>query len=326
VSTALITGATGQDGSYLCELLVSRGWDVHGIARRVDEHENALPTGVRLHRGDLLDVEGLAAIIRDAEPDAIFNLGGISSVGESWARPEATARVVAGAVGGILDAAVRLQDRLGRPVRVVQAASSQIFDPAAPAPQSEDSPIRPGSPYAAAKAYGQQLVRMYRDRGLFASSAILFNHESPRRPTTFVTRKITAGVAAIVAGRQTGLSLGTLDVRRDWGWAPDYVEAMLRIATADEPDDFIVATGESHTIREFVAESFRVAGIVEWEAYVSVDESFARHGDAHEMRGDAARIRERLGWTPRHGFAEIVAAMTRYDLDLVRQDIDVIAD
>jgi GDPmannose 4,6-dehydratase len=325
-STALVTGATGQDGSYLCELLVSRGWDVHGVVRSVDEGENLLPDAVRLHRGDLLDVAGLTATIHEVAPDVIFNLGGISSVGESWERPETTARVVGAAVAGILDAATRLQDELGREVRVVQAASSQIFDPTAPAPQNEDSPIRPGSPYAVTKAYAQELIRLYRERGLFAASAILFNHESPRRPVTFVTRKITAGVAAIISGRQASLSLGTLDVRRDWGWAPDYVDAMVRIALADRPDDFVVATGESHSIRDFVAESFRVAGIDDWERYVTVDAAIARRGDAAEMRGDASRIRQRLEWEPSHGFADIVADMTRHDLRLVERDLDVVAD
>lgn len=326
MSTALVTGATGQDGSYLCELLVSRGWEVHGVVRRVDERENVLPSEVQLHRGDLLDIEGLASTIRTVGPDVVFNLGGISSVGESWARPEPTARVVGAAVAGMLDAAARLQDELGRQVRVIQAASSQIFDPTAPPPHREDSPIRPGSPYAAAKAYAQDLVRLYRDRGLFAASAILFNHESPRRPVTFVTRKITAGVAAIVAGRTNSLSLGTLDVRRDWGWAPDYVEAILRVATAEAPDDFVVATGESHSIREFVVESFRVAKIDDWQRYVSVDSTITRQGDAQDMRGDASRIRDRLGWQPTHSFTEIVAAMTNHDLQLASRDLDAIAD
>jgi GDPmannose 4,6-dehydratase len=316
VSTALVTGATGQDGSYLCELLVSRGWEVHGIVRQVDDGKNELPHELHLHRGDLLDVEGIASTMRDIAPDAVFNLGGISSVGESWAQPEVAVRVIAAAVAGILDAATRLQDDLGRQVRVVQASTAQIFDPAAPAPQREDSPVRPGSPYGAAKTHAQDLVRVYRDRGLFAASAILFNHESPRRPATFVTRKITTGVAAIAIGRQRELSLGTLDVLRDWGWAPDYVEAMLRIAGADQPDDFVVATGESHSIREFVAESFRIADIDDWERYVTIDPAFTRAGDATEVRGDASRIRDRLGWQPTHGFTDIVAAMTRHDLGL----------
>jgi len=316
VTSALVTGATGQDGSYLCEMLVDRGWDVHAVVRRADEGENPLPDAVELHHGDLLDAASLAKAVRGASPDLIFNLGGISSVGESWRRPELTARVVGAAVASILDLAQRAQDEAGKQVRVLQASSSQIFDPAAPPPQNETSPIGPTSPYAASKSFAQQLIQLYRGRGVFACSAILFNHESPRRPTTFVTRKITAGVAQIANGRASTLSLGSLDVFRDWGWAPDYVDAMIRIAMADTPDDFVVATGESHSIREFVAESFRIAGITDWERFVSVDDAMSRPGDAVEMRGDASKIRERLGWQPEHRFHDVVAAMTRHDLEL----------
>jgi len=314
MGTALVTGATGQDGSYLTELLVDRGWAVHTATRSVDEAAVALPDPVVRHTADLLDVPGLARLIDEVEPDVVFNLAGISSVAESWKRPEATARIVGSAVAGILDAALATQERIGRPVRVMQASSSEIFGRAEVTPQDETTPMRPVSPYGAAKAFAQDLVRIYRTRGLHASSVILFNHESPRRPTTFVTRKITATVAAIAKGEADTLSLGNLDAKRDWGWAPDYVDAMLRVATAETPSDYVVATGESHTVRDFVATAFAAAGIADWERYVTVDPAFVRPDDAPEMRGDASRIRRELGWAPTKSFEGVVAAMVEHDL------------
>jgi len=312
---AVVTGATGQDGSYLCEALVGLGWTVHAITREADASALPLPPEVIHHRGDLLDTDGIAATLRAAEPDAVFNLAGISSVAESWRRPELTARVSGSAVAGILDAALDLQDALGHRVAVLQASSAEIFGEPAAAPQNEDTPVRPVSPYGAAKAFAQDLVRIYRDRGLAASSVILFNHESPRRPMSFVTRKITAGVAAIAAGRASTLALGSLDARRDWGWAPDYVDAMIRVATAPAPSDYVVATGVAHTVRDFAEAAFRAAGIADWESRIVVDEAFIRPADPHELRGDASKLRRDLGWAPTVDFEGLVTRMVEADLE-----------
>ncbi len=314
VPVAVITGATGQDGSYLSETLDERGWVMHAVVRDADATALPLPVEVVRHRGDLLDQEGLAATIGSVEPDAIFNLAGISSVAESWQRPELTARVTGSAVAGILDTAFRLQESLGRRVAVLQASSAEIFGQPESSPQDESTPIRPVSPYGAAKAFAHDLVRIYRDRGLAASSVILFNHESPRRTTAFVTRKITRAVAQIARGESDGIALGALDPVRDWGWAPDYVDAMVRVATAPAASDYVVATGVAHTVREFVAAAFRAAGIDEWERYVSYDAAFARPADPFRLIGDASKLRRELGWAPTVDFDGVVTRMVEHDL------------
>jgi GDPmannose 4,6-dehydratase len=318
MSTALITGITGQDGSYLAEQLHSRGVEVHALVRAESSaQEQSVAEWVTLHEGDLLRTESLRAAVTDAAPDYIFNLAGISSVAQSWKEPELTSRVTGLAVGSMLDAAWTLQESTGKPVRFVQASSSEIFGAAEQVPQNESTPIHPVSPYGAAKAYAHHLVGVYRSRGLFAASGILYNHESPRRPEAFVTRKITAGVAQIAAGTSSELLLGNLDAQRDWGWAPDYVDALVRIVEADVADDFVIATGESHTVREFVGAAFAAAGIADWENLVAVDERFNRPVDAPLMRGDSSKIRETLGWKPTKRFDEIVSAMVGHDLDLL---------
>lgn len=314
--SALITGVTGQDGSYLAERLNADGWDVHALVRAsTDPQEQLVPEWVVQHFGDLLDAASLASAVVAAQPDSIFNLAGITSVALSWDQPELTGRATALAVATMLDAAWTLQSTTGRDVHFVQATSAEMFG-AADAPQHELTPVRPISPYGAAKAYAHHLVGVYRQRGLRASSAILYNHESPRRPTTFVTRKITAGVAQIVRGLAPTLVLGNMDAERDWGWAPDYVDAMIRMAAAD-PDDFVIATGESHSVREFVATAFATAGITDWEPYIEVDERFMRPSDAPLLRGDSTKARAELGWNPTYSFPEIVAAMVDNDLALL---------
>jgi GDPmannose 4,6-dehydratase len=315
---ALVTGATGQDGSYLVERLVAEGAEVHALVRADDgAGAGALPTGVQPHVGDLTDGEAMASLVAEVEPTEIYNLGGLSSVALSWEQPALTAEVTGVAPGHLLKAAYDLQERTGAEVRFVQASSAEIFGRTSGAPADEDTPIRPLTPYGAAKAYAHHVVGVYRARGLHASSCILFNHESPRRPETFVTRKITAGAARIARGQQDGLAMGNLDARRDWGWAPDYVEAMALAARADEGRDYVVATGVSHSVREFVAAAFRAAGIEDWERYVSLDPRFARPSDAPDLVGDAGRARNLLGWSPSMTFEEIVARMVRHDLDLL---------
>jgi GDPmannose 4,6-dehydratase len=314
----LVTGATGQDGSYLVEQLLGEGAEVHALVR-ADEAPGAvpLPDAVHRHDGDLRDGPALSALVAEVEPTEIYNLGGLSSVAQSWQEPALTAQITGLAVAHLLAGAHELQERTGRTVRVVQASSAEIFAGSGQVPQDETTPLAPLSPYGAAKAYAHHLVGVYRARGLGASSCVLYNHESPRRPETFVTRKITAGVARIARGRQDGLAMGNLDPRRDWGWAPDYVQAMVLAARADEARDYVVATGVSHSVREFVAAAFAAAGIDDWEPLVSLDPRFVRPSDAPELVGDAARARELLGWRPEVRFEEIVARMVRHDLGLV---------
>jgi GDPmannose 4,6-dehydratase len=316
---AFVTGATGQDGSYLVEQLLAEGVEVHALVRQ-GEHGlgvNALSADVHQHVGDLTDGTALASLVAEIEPAEVYNLGGLSSVALSWQEPALTAQVTGVAAGHLLKACHDLQERSGPPVRFVQASSAEIFGRTSGEPAGEDTPIRPLTPYGAAKAYAHHLVGLYRARGLHATSCILFNHESPRRPETFVTRKITAGVARIVHGRQQHLSMGNLDSRRDWGWAPDYVAAMVLAARAEVARDYVVATGVAHSVRDFVAAAFRAAGIEDWERCVTLDPRFARPSDAPELVGDATRARELLGWSPSVPFEQIVARMVEHDLALV---------
>jgi GDPmannose 4,6-dehydratase len=250
-------------------------------------------------------------------PTEIYSLAALSSVWKSWADPVRTAQVNALPVAQILESAWQLQEKTGEPVRVVQASSAELFGDAQESPQNELTTIRPTSPYGAAKAYAHYMVGLYRKRGLFASSCILYNHESPRRPETFVTRKITASAARISRGLQDGLELGTLDTRRDWGWAPDYANALELAVHAEIADDFVIATGKVHSISDFVALAFSRVGIDDWQKYVSVSAEFTRPLDAAQQLGDSAKARASLGWQPTKSFEEIVAAMVDNDLALL---------
>ncbi|MEO7261654.1 MAG: GDP-mannose 4,6-dehydratase [Jatrophihabitantaceae bacterium] len=318
--TAFVTGITGQDGGYLTERLLAEGVSVHGLVHGHDDQASALtdrsPAAV-LHEGDLTDADRIRGLIAELEPDEVYNLGGISSVAFSWQQPLLTGQVSGLGAVAVLQACWQLQEQTGRPVRVLQASSAEIFGNPEQAPQNELNPLRPGTPYGAAKAYAHQMVSIFRSRELAASAVILYNHESPRRPETFVTRKITAAAARIAAGRQDSLSLGSLDVRRDWGWAPDYVEAMVRAVRHLHADDYVIATGESHTVADFVAAAFEAAGIGDWQSRVQVDPSFVRPVDATEQRGDASKARTVLGWAPTLDFAAVVAAMVEADLALL---------
>ena len=311
MAVALVTGIGGQDGGYLAEQLLAGGAQVHGLVREQDRRELA---GVSLHIGDLTDHADVADLIDEIEPDEIYNLAGISSVARSWQEPVATGEVSGLAVAGLLQAALQTSRRLGRPVRVVQAGSAEIFGNPATSPQDESTPIAPVTPYGAAKAFAHHLVGVYRGAGLFASSVILYNHESPRRPDTFVTRKITSTVAAISRGEASELVLGNTDARRDWGWAPDYVDAMVRAARAAEADDYVIATGEAHSVADFVAAAFSRVEISDWRGYVRVDPAFVRPVDAVELVGNPSRARQKLGWAPTLRFDEIVARMVEADL------------
>jgi GDPmannose 4,6-dehydratase len=295
--TALITGVTGQDGHYLSKLLQRNSFEVCGVPRAA-----------------LTDVAALTELMGAVKPDVVYHLAAISSVAASWRDPTETSRVNAMSTGVHLDACTALQDRTHKTITVVNASSCEIFAGAAESPQSETTPLQPISPYGAGKAFGHMMCQVYRAKGLKVSNAILYNHESPRRPDHFVTRKITKAAAAIASGRQDRLVLGDMTVARDWGWAPDYVEAMFRIARHDVADDFVVATGVTHSVQDFVAAAFAAAGIEHWKRYVDVDAAFARPREGGAVVGDATKAATVLGWYPSFGFDEIVKAMVSSDL------------
>lgn len=309
---AFVTGIGGQDGSYLAERLLADGVEVHALAHDAEPLPD-LP-GVELHSGDLTATDDVRSLLLDLAPDEVYNLAALSSVARSWEEPDLTARVNGLAAAALLESALLVQEKQGRRVRFVQASSAEIFGEPDRSPQDEATPLRPVNPYGAAKAYAHLMVDVYRRRDLHAVSAILYNHESPRRPQQFVTRKITSTVAAIAQGRADRLALGNLDARRDWGWAPDYVDAMVRAARAEQPRDYVVATGVGHSVRDFVAAAFARAGVSDWERYVEIDPEFVRPADPTELVGDATRARRELGWSPTVDFGEIVGRMVDADL------------
>ncbi len=316
--SALVTGITGQDGGYLAERLLTEGWTVHGLVRGNDPGLGDLQRrcpAVVLHEGDLLDADSLADAVRSSAPDEVYHLAGISSVAYSWEHPVLTADVTGLGSARLLEQVWLEQQRRGTPVRYLQASSAEVFGEAVTAPQDEATALRPTSPYGAAKAYAHLLVGVYRARGLGAVSLLLYNHESPRRPASFVTRKITQGAARIARGEQDELVLGNLDARRDWGWAPDYVDAMVRAARHEVAADFVVATGEAHSVRDFVAAAFDRAGVADWADRVRVDAAFVRPVEPSVQVGDASRARAVLGWAPTVGFAELVGRMVDVDLE-----------
>lgn len=327
---ALITGITGQDGSYLAELLLQKGYEVHGIIRRAstfntdridhlykDPHDPE--ARLFLHYGDLTDGTGLRRILEKVQPDEVYNLGAQSHVKVSFEQPEYTADVVATGTLRLLEA---LRDYIkvsGKEVRIYQAGSSEMFG-ASPPPQNEKTPFYPRSPYAAAKVAAYWYAVNYREAyGLFICNGILFNHESPRRGETFVTRKITRAVGRIKMGLQKKLYLGNLEAKRDWGYAGDYVEAMWLMLQQSEPDDYVIATGESHSVREFLEEAFGYVGL-DWRRYVEVDPRYFRPTEVDHLQGDATKARAKLGWRPKVTFKELVRMMVDHDLELARQE------
>jgi GDPmannose 4,6-dehydratase len=327
---ALITGITGQDGSYLAEYLLSKGYEVHGIIRRastfntvridhiyVDPHEpNAR---LFLHYGDITDSDQIYNIIYNVQPDEIYHLASQSHVKVSFEMPEYTGNVVALGTVRILEA-IR---RSGIKTKLYNAASSEIFG-SSPPPQNEDTPFRPRSPYACAKLYAYWMVVNYREAyGIFASNGILFNHESPRRGETFVTRKITRGVARILAKKQDYIYLGNIESKRDWGYAPEYVEAMWKILQLDKPVDLVIGTGESHSVREFIEEAFAYVDL-NWERYVRIDPRYFRPLDVEELVADARKAKALIGWEPKIRFKELVKIMV--DADLKAQGLEPIGE
>jgi GDPmannose 4,6-dehydratase len=323
---ALITGITGQDGSYLAELLLSKGYEVHGIVRRSssfntgriehlyrDPHDPS--ARLRLHYGDVLDSASLIRILDAVQPEEVYNLAAQSHVRVSFDMPVHSGDVIALGTARLLEA---IRDLRLRP-RFYQASSSEMFG-SSPPPQSESTPFQPRSPYAAAKVYAHFLTVNYREaHDLFACSGILFNHESPRRGETFVTRKVTHAAARIRRGLQDKLYLGNLDARRDWGFAGDYVDAMWRMLQADEPRDYVIATGESHSVRELLDEAFGYLGL-DWQRYVEIDRRYLRPTEVDELRGDASLATSKLDWKPRVRFRELVQKMV--DADLAKCEAD----
>jgi len=313
--TALVTGVTGQDGSYLAELLLEKGYEVIGVVRRTshDSYERIGHLLDRLHivPADLLDQHSLTSVIRDAQPHEVYNLAAQSFVPTSWTQPVLTGEFTALGVTRLLEA-VRLA---GPSARFYQASSSEMFGKAVETPQSETTPFYPRSPYGVAKVYGHWITVNYRESyGLYAVSGILFNHESPRRGLEFVTRKVTHGVARISKGLATELRLGNLDARRDWGFAGDYVEAMWRMLQQPQPADYVVGTGETHTVRELCEVAFKHVGL-DWRQHVKVDPAFVRPAEVDILQADASKARKALGWKPRVGFAELVKMMVDADLE-----------
>ena len=312
---ALITGITGQDGSYLAELLLEKGYTVVGMVRRASKDnferiEHLLPRLV-MKQADLLDQLSLIRVLEDSRPQEVYNLAAQSFVPTSWTQPVLTAEFTALGVTRLLDA-IRLVDP---GIRFYQASSSEMFGKVRETPQTERTPFHPRSPYGVAKVYGHDITVNYRESyGLFACSGILFNHESPRRGLEFVTRKVTDAAARIKHGLQRELRLGNLDARRDWGFAGDYVQAMWLMLQQEAPDDYVVATGESHSVNELVQLAFDYAEL-DWEKYVVIDPTFKRPAEVDVLLGDASKARERLGWEPKVHFPELVRMMAQADLD-----------
>lgn len=312
---ALLTGITGQDGSYLAELLLSKGYDVHGLIRRASttntqridhyiQHKN-----LTLHFGDLTDGEQINNLIFNVKPDEIYNLGAQSHVRISFECPAFTGDATGLGAARILEA-IR---QSGRPIRYYQASSSEMFGSTRP-PQNEETVFHPRSPYSCAKAYAHYLTQNYRESyQMFACSGILFNHESPRRGDNFVTRKITKGIAAIAAGKQDSLIMGNLDARRDWGYSPEYVEAMWMMLQQDKPDDYVIGTGESHSVQEFIEAAFEYADL-DFNRYVSFDKKFFRPAEVDDLIADTRKAQKLLSWKPRITFTELMKIMVDSDM------------
>lgn len=325
---ALITGITGQDGSYLAELLLEKGYEVHGLIRRAssfntaridhlyqDPHVNGV--SLFLHYGDLSDSTNLIKLLYRLQPDEVYNLAAQSHVKVSFDMPEYTGDITGLSVVRILEA-IR---ETGISCRFYQASSSEMYGKVAEIPQTETTPFHPRSPYACAKVYAYWTTVNYREAyGIFAANGILFNHESPRRGETFVTHKITRALAYIEAGLQEKLFLGNLESSRDWGYAPEYVEAMWQILQQDAPDDFVIATGETHTVREFLQEAFQYAGL-DWQKYVQEDPGYLRPSEVDYLIGDPSKARKKFGWTPKTCFRDLVRIMVDADRNTLRRKL-----
>jgi len=322
---ALITGLTGQDGSYLAEFLLSKGYEVHGVIRRassfntprishlIEAELKSREGRFFFHYGDTTDATSLIDLVQKIQPDEIYNLAAQSHVRVSFDAPEYTSNADGLGTLRLLEA-IRLLGLIHK-VKFYQASTSELFGKVQEIPQKETTPFYPRSPYAVAKLYAHWITKNYREAyGLFACSGILFNHESPRRGETFVTRKITRAIARIKAGLDKKLYLGNLEAKRDWGFAPEYVETMWQMLQQKDPDDFVVATGEQHSVKEFLEEAFKYAGLGSWQQYIDIDSRYFRPTEVDLLRGDAVKAEEKLGWTPKIKFKELVKIMVDADL------------
>ena len=319
--TALITGVTGQDGSYLADFLLEKGYKVHGMVRRAStenfERINHLRDKIELHQADLLDELSLIELMQKVKPDEIYNLAAMSFVPTSWTQPILTSEYTAVGVVRMLEAMRRVCPQ----ARLYQASSSEMFGHVRETHQTENTPFYPRSPYGVAKVFGHYITINYRESyDLFAVSGILFNHESPRRGKEFVTRKVTDGVARIKLGLQQTISMGNLDAKRDWGFAGDYVRAMWMMLQADKPDDYVIATGATHTVRELCEVAFSHVGL-DWEAHVQIDPRFIRPAEVELLLGDSSKARRVLGWKPTVDFEGLVKMMVDADLERVRREM-----
>lgn len=325
--TAVVTGITGQDGSYLAELLLEKGYEVHGLVRRSSKYvigsdmgdllDEAQANGkLHLHYADLSDYTSIARVIASVAPNEVYNLGAMSDVRVSFDIPEYTADISGLGALRVLEA-VRAQGK--KDIRVYQASSSELYGKVTQVPQNEETPMIPQSPYACAKLFAHASCRNYRDAyGMFVSSGILFNHESPRRGPNFVTRKITTGIANILLGKQHKIYLGNLEAKRDWGYAPEYVEAMWRMLQHEHADDFVIATGETHTVREFLEEAFSHAGL-SWEDHVEIKPELFRPSEVDVLLGDPSKAKRLLGWEPKTTFKELVRILLDSDIEAAKR-------
>ena len=323
---ALITGITGQDGLYLGEFLAAKGYEVFGLVRgqsnpKIASVESIIPS-IQLLEGDLRDLPSLIGALEIAQPDEVYNLGAISFVGLSWKQAELTGEITGMGVLRVLEALrIHTGGDMGR-VRFYQASSSEMFGKVRETPQRETTAFHPRSPYGVAKTFGHYMTVNYRESyGAYACSGILFNHESPRRGHEFVTRKVTRGVARIALGLQETIALGNLEARRDWGFAGDYVDAMWRMLQRDVADDYVIATGETHSIRDLLDAAFAAADITDWAKHVEQDPRFFRPAEVDLLIGDASKARDELGWQPTMGFEELIASMVQADLVAERRMI-----
>jgi GDPmannose 4,6-dehydratase len=321
MKTALITGINGMDGSHLADFLLEKGYKVYGVERRASNRNRVntkhLVDKITFLQGDLLDQNSLLRCLKESNPDEIYNLGAQSFVGESWNTPEHTSEVTALGVLRILEAIREFNPK----IRFYQASSSEMFGRMVENPSRETTPFYPRSPYGVAKLYGHWITKNYRESyDMFACSGILFNHESERRGIEFVTRKITDGVAKIHLGLANTIALGNLDAERDWGYAPDYVEAMWLILQQDTPDDYVIATNEKYSVREFLTEAFKVVGIDDWSSYVVQDPRYMRPAEVDVLLGDYSKAKQNLGWSPKTSFKELVRIMVENDINLLKNE------
>lgn len=320
--TALITGINGMDGSHLADFLLTKNYNIFGLERRASSENRIncehLVGKINFVKGDLSDQNSLLRALKESNPDEIYNLAAQSFVGESWNTPEQTSDITGLGVLRILEA---IREYNHKEIKFYQASSSEMFGRMVENPANENTPFYPRSPYGVAKLYGHWITKNYRESyKMFNCSGILFNHESQRRGLEFVTRKITNGIAKIYLGKSDSIILGNLEAKRDWGYAPDYVEAMWAMLQEDEPDDYVIATGESYSVKEFLSEAFKYIGVTDWSKYVKQDAKFMRLAEVDVLKGDSSKAKKKFNWEPKTSFKELVRIMMENDINLVKNE------